>query len=152
MTYKEGAIYPASAQDMAKYDEALVSAACAEVAQMDKTHLMSNTARALKDIPHQAARQDDDQSTTSILDLSSVTSVFNEIVACYGRATLTKNRRSSSVKEYGYGKLHQCGHIFLRPAVEYAVKGITERQQLVGGMHVIEYKSQKVLCAFSICD
>ena len=151
MTYKEGAIYPASAQAMAKYDVALVSAAMAEVAEMDKTHLMSNTARALKDIPHQAAQQDD-QSTPSILDLSSVTSVFNEIVACYGRATLTKNRRSSSVKEYGYGKLHQCGHIFLRPAVEYAVKGITERQQLGGGMHVIEYKSQKVLRAFSICD
>ena len=118
---------------------------------MDKTPLVSNTARALKDIPHNTARQDDDQSTTSIIALSSVTSVFKEIVA-YGRATLTKNRRHSSVKEYGYGELLQCGHIFLRAAVDYAVKGITKRQQLIRGMHVRECKSQKELHAFSICE
>ena len=58
--FKEGAIYPASTQDMAKFDEALVIAACAEVARMDKTPLMSNTARVLKDIWHQTTRQDDD--------------------------------------------------------------------------------------------
>lgn len=150
--FKEGAIYPASAQDMAKFDEALVIAACAEVARMDNTPLMSNTARVLKDIRHQTTQQDDDQSTTSIINLSSVTSVFKEIVACYRWATLINNRRHSSVKEYGYGELLQCGHIFLRAAVEYAVKGITERQQLVGGMHVREYKSQKVLHAFPICE
>ena len=50
MTYKEGTIYPVSALEMAKFDDALVNAVCAEMARIDKTPLVSNSARAFKDL------------------------------------------------------------------------------------------------------
>ena len=50
MTYEEGAIYPVSALEMAKFDNTLVQAACAEEARIDKTPLVSNTAQAFKDL------------------------------------------------------------------------------------------------------
>ena len=50
MTYKEGTRYPMSALEMAKLDDALMTAACAKKAQIDKTPLVSNSAQAFKDL------------------------------------------------------------------------------------------------------